>query len=206
MKQKPFISIHLSTLEEPEVQAMLDIYAPYILYTTTSFELEVPTLWEFKQRVRKVLEVTPWLVCTINEEVAGYAYASPHRSREAYQWSREVSVYVHDKFRKQGIATALYTSLVEILKVQGITNILAGIVLPNPVSISFHTHFGFQPVGIYHNVGYKKDQWCDVSWWEMFIGGRKTAPKKIVPVAELLQTPVWQKAIATGLKKIRLGT
>ena len=198
---KTTANIRLAT--PADTQAMLDIYAPYIQSSTTSFEIEVPSLKEFQRRIDHVLKITPWLVSTINGTVAAYAYASSHRSRQAYQWSREVSVYVHDDFRKRGLATALYTTLVELLKTQGISNILAGIVLPNPVSISFHTHFGFQPVGIYHNVGYKMGQWCDVSWWELFVGKPNEPPRTIQPIKHWIGKEEWHRAVEQGLKFIR---
>ena len=66
---------------------MLAIYAPYVIQTTVSSEYDAPTLEEFTRRIRTFTEKLPWLVCIIDGEVAGYGYASPHRTRAAYQWS-----------------------------------------------------------------------------------------------------------------------
>ncbi|MBC1239521.1 GNAT family N-acetyltransferase [Nostoc sp. 2RC] len=65
---------------------MLEIYAPIVQETTISFELEPPSETEFQNRIQSYQQKMPWLVCEINGQLAGYAYASPYRTRAAYQW------------------------------------------------------------------------------------------------------------------------
>ena len=74
---------------------MQAIYAPIVRDTAISFELEPPTIEEMRQRIVKTLEHLPWLVCERRGDILGYVYASQHRTRPAYQWSVDVSVYVH---------------------------------------------------------------------------------------------------------------
>ena len=81
--------------------------------------------------------------------VVGYAYASPHRDRPAYQWSVEVSAYVDAAAHRAGHGRTLYTALFEILVAQGFANAYAGITLPNPASVGFHRAMGFEEIGIY---------------------------------------------------------
>lgn len=149
---------------------MLEIYRPFVEHTAVSFETEVPSGDEFGQRVRKVQTEAPWLVCMADGAVAGYAYASAHRERAAYRWNREVSVYVHPVFRRRKIAHALYAELFRITQLQGYTNLLAGIALPNEASVSFHEACGFVKAAEFHRVGYKMDRWHDVGWWEKQLG------------------------------------
>lgn len=163
-----------------DVAGMVAIYAPFILESTTSFEMEVPSQQEFWGRVEKVLTKSPWLVCEINGEIAGYAYAGEHRERAAYQWNRELSAYIAPKYHRRGIASALYQCLVEIIKLQGYQNALAGITLPNEKSVGFHEHFGFKQVGIYHNVGFKFGNWWHVGWWEMPLNNFLEHPPNII--------------------------
>jgi phosphinothricin acetyltransferase len=85
--------------------------------------------------------------------VVGYAYAGRHRSRGTYQWSVEVSVYVAENQHRRGVGRALYTSLVECLRLQGFFHAYAGITLPNPASVGLDESLGFQPVGVYKDVG-----------------------------------------------------
>lgn len=162
----PF-QIRLAT--QADVSGMLKIYAPIVEQTTTSFEYQVPTEGEFWQRVSKVLEESAWLVCLHNDTVVGYAYASAHRGRSAYQWNREMSVYVDADFRGRSIATALYTTLFELIKKQGYTNALIGITLPNEPSVAFHEKMGFELIGIYRDVGFKKGKYHSVGWWQLKI-------------------------------------
>ena len=109
---------------------MLAIYAPYVIQTTVSSEYDAPTLEEFTRRIRTFTEKLPWLVCIIDGEVAGYGYASPHRTRAAYQWSVETSIYVAQDWHRHGIAGAIYAALFEVLAMQGYYNIYVGITSP----------------------------------------------------------------------------
>ena len=178
-------NINIRLAREEDSSAMLAIYAPYITDSTTSFELEVPSEKVFWQRVQKVLQQTPWLVCEWDGQLAGYAYAGAHRSREAYSWSTELSVYVHPGFRKRNIATVLYQAVVDIVRLQGYCNILAGITLPNPVSLAFHKNFGFSSIGVYRKVGYKFGAWRDTHWLQMFIGDSNATPQPITALGSL---------------------
>lgn len=156
------IEIRLATTSD--AQGILDIYRPYILGTNTTFELEVPTIDDFSNRMYKYLEWAPWLVAVSDDQVLGYAYASKHRERDAYQWSIEVSAYVHDDFHGFKIGSRLYSCLFELLKEQGFCTLLAGIVQPNLASNAFHKSMGFEVVGTYPNIGYKFGQWSAVTW------------------------------------------
>lgn len=109
---------------------MAAIYAPFVASTAVSFEVVPPTPDEMGGRIREMTAIRPWLVCEHNGMVLGYAYASSHRERVAYQWSVDVSVYVREEARRSGVGTALYTSLFEMLILQGFYNAYAGITLP----------------------------------------------------------------------------
>ncbi len=149
-----------------DAAAMLAIYAPFVLDTAVSFEEEVPSVPDFAARVGAVLAEAPWLVAEREGRVLGYAYAGRHRARAAYRLTREVSVYVHPDYHRQGLATRLYNHLLERLGRAGFTTALAGITLPNPASLAFHRKFGFQVVGTYHRVGYKFGRYHNVLWLE----------------------------------------
>ncbi len=118
------------------------------------------------ERIRHTLAERPWLVYAEAGEVWGYAYAARHRERFAYQWSVDVSVYVHHARHRSGLGRALYWELFQQLKALGYYNAYAGITLPNAGSVGLHESFGFIPVGIYRNVGFKLGRWWDVGWWQ----------------------------------------
>jgi len=145
---------------------MLEIYTPFILNSGITQEVEVPSVEDFQQRVISNLKERPWLVCEINNEIAGYAYAGKHRDRKGYQWCTEPSVYILEKYHGLGIANALYIALFDILKIQGYVNAYAVITLPNDRSIAFHKKFGFEYLTTYKKIGYKLGQWHDVGWMQ----------------------------------------
>ncbi|MDH3712093.1 MAG: GNAT family N-acetyltransferase [Cyclobacteriaceae bacterium] len=184
---------------------MLQIYRPLIENSVISFEFSTPTIEQFAGRIDTVLKRYPWLVCTWQDTLAGYAYGGPHRRREAYQWSVEWSVYVHEGFQRKGIARALYQSLEAILIRQGFRNALAGITLPNPASVAFHEAYGFTPVGVYRDVGFKQDAWRSVGWWEKRIGPQHKPPTDPVPLSETVKDPEFHKDLDQGLSSIKRG-
>ena len=166
---------------------MLVIYTPIVKGTWISFELEPPTLEEFRERIRATQEQAPWLVCEREGEVQGYAYAKRFWPRAAYQWAVEVTVYVHPDHQRKGVGRALYETLFGLLKLQGYRRALAVIALPNPASIDLHKQLGFSAVGVFHSVGYKLGGWRDVSWWELALHADDavpTPPKSLAAVVE----------------------
>ncbi|ODR79135.1 GNAT family N-acetyltransferase [Haladaptatus sp. W1] len=141
------------------------IYAPVVRETAISFETTPPGEDEMADRIQTTLPTYPWVVCEHDGELLGYAYAGSHRSREAYRWSADVSVYVHRGHRRSGVGNGLYESLFSLLEKQGFYNAYAGIALPNPASVGLHESLGFEHVGTYEAVGYKDDAWQSVGWW-----------------------------------------
>ncbi len=117
------------------------------------------------------------------------SYATSHRTRMAYQWSTDVSVYVHGEEQRRGLGRALYTALFAVLRLQGFYNAYAGITLPNPGSVRLHEAMGFVPVGVYHNVGYKFGAWRDVGWWSLDLQPKAAQPTPPVPFAEARELP-----------------
>ena len=175
------------------------IYVPFVTNTPVSFELAPPTEQEMRQRIEQILQTHPWLVCEEHGEILGYAYASQHRTRQAYQWSVDVSAYVHERWRGKGIGKALYISLFALLRLQGFYNAYAGIALPNPASVALHEAMGMCQVGIYSQVGYKQGVWHDVGWWQQSL--QPHIPEPVPPLTlELAQRlPGWEKALISGL-------
>lgn len=168
-----------------DATSILEIYAPYIIDTSFTFETEVPSIDAFAQRITACVESWPWLVYEADGIIAGYAYATRHRERVAYQWCVESSVYIRDNFQKAGIATALYEALLDILKYQGFRNVYAGINLPNDKSVSFHERCGFAWFADYKNVGYKLGKWNTVGWWIRQLNDYTTEPAAPVRFADM---------------------
>lgn len=171
-----------------DAEAIRDLYAPFIQNTSITFEYEVPSVAEMENRIRITLVNHPWLVCEMDDEVVGYAYASPHNTRAAYQWSANFSVYVRPDCQRQGIASRLYTALRDILKLQGFYSGYAGVTLPNEKSERFHQAFGFKPVGVFHRTGYKFGRWHDVKWFELALNDYSKTPQPTRSITEIQLT------------------
>ena len=159
------VSVRSATLDDAE--PLLAIYRPFVLETAISFELEPPSIAEFRERIERSLGEWAWLVAERGGRPIGYAYATPHRSRGAYKWSVEPSVYVHEGSHRQGIGTLLYEALLPLLTQKGYCNAYAGITLPNDASVALHRRLGFQAAGVFRSVGHKFGAWHDVSWWHL---------------------------------------
>ena len=147
-----------------DAEAVCNIYAPFVSNTATSFESVPPETAVMEQRIRDLRAQYPWLVFEAGDQVLGYAYASPHRTRHAYQWCVEVSVYIHAEAQNCGVGRALYTTLFEILRRQGFVNAYAAITLPNLASVALHESLGFAPIGVFKQIGFKLGEWHDVAW------------------------------------------
>lgn len=147
-----------------DVPHILEIYAPYVKHSVVTFEYEVPSCKEFEKRMLEIQAAYPFLVCVIDGTIAGYAYAHRHMERAAYHWNVELSVYVSSDYKRKSIGKALYTALLDILKLQNVRNAYSCITIPNPASLALHTTFGFQEIGIFHKTGYKLNKWQDIIW------------------------------------------
>lgn len=189
-----------------DAREVLAIYAPIVCDTAISYETEVPSEADIAGRIMSTLEAYPWLCCEIDGRFAGYAYASRFRTRTAYQWTAETTVYVADWARKRGVARGLYTSLLECCRVIGHRTAVGVIGLPNEPSVRFHLAMGFVEVGVFHRCGYKFNQWQDAGWYERAIDAYEmmpcVAPELRMPAA-CATTAEWHAALRSGLPSIR---
>ena len=176
------LTIRLAAAEDTAL--LRDIYAQY-MDTPITFELEVPSLQEYRRRIEGITKTYPYLVAEWNDRIVGYAYAHSFRERQAYRWGAELSVYIDRQHQGKGIGTELYKKLIRILKLQNIKIVYAGVTLPNEKSEGLHRSLGFDTVGVYHQTGYKCGKWHDVKWFEKFIGDFTGEPADILPITQL---------------------
>ena len=184
------ITIRTAVLQDAE--ALLEIYAPYVVNTAITFEYYVPTSEEFAGRMSNVLRRYPYLVAEVDGELAGYAYTGPFKERAAYDWAVETTVYVKEDMKKHGIGRALYEALEKTLAAQGILNLNACIAFPEKEdeylttdSVKFHKKMGFKEVGRFHKCGCKFGRWYDMVWMEKHIGTHEENPAEVRSFAEV---------------------
>ncbi len=162
--------------------AIAAIYDPIVANTTISFEETPPGPDEMRLRILAAGDAYPWLGLEREGALAGYVYASPHRSRAGYRWSVDVSAYVAPSAYRGGVARRLYGVLFELLAMQGYNTAYAGIALPNEASVRLHRSVGFTEVGTYHAVGFKFGSWLDVTWFERPLHSDASAPLEPRPL------------------------
>lgn len=183
---------------DSDAAAIARIYSPAVTDHVISFELVAPDAGEMTERLRKIRPQYPWLVFEEDSTILGYAYASSHRDRWAYQWSVDVCAYVDVNAHRRGVGRALYTSLFAVLMLQGYRNAYAGVTLPNPASEGLHRAVGFTPVGTYRDVGYKFGAWHDVAWFERPLAERIIDPPPPRAITSFQGDAALAEAIATG--------
>jgi phosphinothricin acetyltransferase len=151
----------------------------------------VPTVVEFSERIARVLQRLPWLVCQEGDEVLGYAYATLFGERAGYRWSVEAAIYVAPEVHRRGLGRMLYAKLFQVLRAQGYCNVYAGITLPNEASVALHRSLGFVEVGTYQRVGYKNGAWHDTGWYQLRLWEPHGPPPEPVSLAAVASELNW---------------
>lgn len=180
------INFRLATTDD--AAELLAIYAPYVQNTNITFEYEVPSMAEFRQRIAIILTKFPYVVAMAGDEIVGYAYVSTFRSRAAYDWGVETSIYLKRDFQGKHLGTSLYKILEAIVQLQNITNLVASITYPNPQSISFHEKMGYKQIAHFTKCGYKHNHWYDMIFMEKFINEHTIPAKEIIYLPKLEQS------------------
>ena len=154
-------------IKTSDAKAICSIYNYYIQNTIITFEEEPVSENEMINRITSA--TLPWLVFEDGGNILGYAFASEWKSRCAYKYSVECSVYLDTNCKGRGVGTQLYKELLNQLKELKYHTIIAGIALPNEVSVKFHEKLGFEKVAHFKEVGFKFDEFIDVGYWEIIL-------------------------------------
>lgn len=186
--------IEICQAELEDAKELLAIYAPYdVEETAITFEYEVPSLDDFRERMREIMRFYPYLVAKRDGAIIGYAYASAFHERAAYQWSAEVTIYLAKAARGQGLGRKLYQELETYLKQMGVLNLNACIASTSKedthltnTSQKFHEALVYHLVGRFHKTGYKFERWYDMIWMEKALGEHTTPPKALRSFHEIL--------------------
>ncbi|MGH9200362.1 MAG: arsinothricin resistance N-acetyltransferase ArsN1 family B [Vicinamibacterales bacterium] len=150
-----------------DAAVIADIYNYYVTDTIVTFEEEPVAAAEIARRIEEVQSASlPWLVAAQRDQVVGYAYATPWRTRFGYRFSAEITVYVDREHGGRGIGSQLYGQLFPMLEARSIHAVMAGIALPNEASVALHEKFGLRKVAHFGEVGIKFNRWIDVGYWQ----------------------------------------
>jgi len=146
-----------------------EIYNHYVRETVITFEEEPVAESEMANRIREIGASWAWLVAEDGGTVAGYAYASAWKTRSAYRYSVESTVYIAPEQTRRGLGLLLYRALIAALGAQNVHYVTGGIALPNPASVALHERLGFRKIGHFSEVGFKLGRWVDVGYWELIL-------------------------------------
>ena len=167
-----------------DAAALLDIYAPYIRDTVITFEYDVPTAEEFAARIGETVALHPYLVCERDGRPVGYAYAHRIRERAAYDWATELSIYLAPEAQGQGVGTALYRCLIDLLEQQRLRILYGCVTLPNGKSQKLHEKLGCSLGGVGHGSGGTFGGGQGGGWFEKRLGGDGAA-QPVIPFPQL---------------------
>lgn len=179
----------IRTARDEDAATIHAIYAPSVSAGVATFETELPGVDAMRERLRARLQHYPWLVWEDAGEVLAYAYAGRFRERAAYDWIAETSIYVHADAQRRGIARRLYGVLLDVMRLQGITQAVGVITLPGIASVAMHEAMGFTSAGVWRQCGYKLGQWWDVGVWQKELQPAATPPPAVTPFPALADTP-----------------
>lgn len=159
----------IRSVKASDAEEICNIYNYYIKNTTITFEEELKTTEEMRQRIEKVISQYRWLVYEHEGEIVAYAYAGEWKSRCAYRFSLEVTIYGSlDMPKRKGIALQLYQQLIDEIDSR-VHSLIAVIALPNEASVGLHEKLGFEKVAHYKEVGFKLGEWIDVGSWQKML-------------------------------------
>jgi phosphinothricin acetyltransferase len=147
-----------------DIAAITRIYAHAVRHGTASFELDPPDEVEMTRRMAAIRDGGfPYLAADVNDQLAGYAHAGFFRTRPAYRFTIEDSIYIAPDQQACGIGRALLDQLIEESTARGFRQMIAviGDSTRQQASIRLHATAGFTLVGIFPNVGYKFGAWLD---------------------------------------------
>jgi phosphinothricin acetyltransferase len=164
-----------------DVPTITRIYAHAVLNGTASFEIDPPDEAEMARRLRRLTDQGyPYLVAQAGQSVVGYAYAAPYRTRPAYDWSVEDSVYIAPDAHRRGVGRALLARLIEESEQRGFRQMIAVIGDSKQIpSIELHRALGFREIGVLGSIGFKFGRWLDTVLMQRPLGdGAGSTPEQ----------------------------
>lgn len=174
------MTVKIRPAEATDIAAITAIYAHAVNHGTATYELEPPSEQEMAARYQGLVTVGyPYLVAEVEGKVAGYAYAGPFRTRKAYRFMVEDSIYLAPEMQGRGIGKLLLRGLIEECTGLGFRQFTAviGDGSDKSASVKLHAALGFEHAGILKGSGYKFGRWLDTYFMQLEMnGGTATQP------------------------------
>jgi len=166
------IALELRDATHAHMDAIAEIYAHHVLTGFGTFEEEPPSATRMTARFDAITGAgLPYLVAVGDGRVMGYAYASTYRSRSAYRYTLEDSIYVAPDSQRRGVGVALLNEVVTRCGRAGYKQLIAVIGdSANLASINLHAKCGFRHIGVLRDVGFKRGRWVDTVIMQRALG------------------------------------
>jgi phosphinothricin acetyltransferase len=163
--------------EARDLAELTAIYNYYVCETAITFDLEPFVSAQREAWFANFAAKGPHrlFVGVRDGSVVGYACSHAFRAKAAYDRTVETSVYLAADATGEGLGARLYAQLFEGLAATDAHLAVAGMTLPNPASDALHRRFGFEPVGVFREVGHKFGRAWDVQWWQRRLNGPSVA-------------------------------
>jgi len=145
-----------------DVPAITEIYNEAILTTTATFDIKPKTVASQRNWFKDHGKRNPVLVAVVDGKVVGWVSLSEYSARCAYADTVELSLYIKEVFRNQGVGKRLMTAVLAEGQKAGLHSVISRIAGGNDISIHLHKQFGFQDVGMMKQVGNKFGKLLDV--------------------------------------------
>lgn len=147
---------------------IVEIYNHYVINTAITFDIDPYTVETRRGWFDQFGDAGPHqlLVAEVDGDIMGYAGTMPFRPKAAYAQSVETTVYLRGDASGQGLGSKLYDALFEALEGAPVHRLLAGMTVPNQASDALHAKHGFEPCGLFHEVGFKFGKYWDVQWYD----------------------------------------
>ncbi|WP_088348052.1 MULTISPECIES: GNAT family N-acetyltransferase [Rhodomicrobium] len=171
--------VNVRDLRSADLEAVTRIYAHHVAHGTGTFDEVAPSLAEMAEKYETLRAAgLPWLIAEADGDILGYAYAAPFRTRTAYRFTLEDSVYIAPGAQRRGVGRALLAALIARCEALGYRQLLAVIGdSENHGSVGLHRALGFTHTGTSKSVGLKFGRWLDVVFMQLSLGeGDKTPP------------------------------
>ena len=154
---------------QQDAEQIRKIYNWYVDNTVITFEDEAISALNMQKRMALADDDHPWFVIEEQGVLVGFTYAAPWKSRAAYEFSCETTVYIAKNCSGKGLGRKLYQRLIDELRESPIHLLVAGIALPNDASVALHEKLGFRKVAHFNEVGFKFGKFIDVGYWQLTI-------------------------------------
>lgn len=157
--------------------------------------MKLRVLKNSKKRIENTLCRYPYLVAVVDDEIAGYAYAGQFHTRAAFSHSAELSIYIDEKYHRDGIGTALYKEMERILSMQNVYRVYASVACAEGEdeyltdrSIRFHEAKGYTQIARHNEFGYKFGHWYSLVYFEKKLCDIPEKVENFIPFSQLADT------------------